>query len=162
MDRHKPLKRSGPIRRRARMKSSTPKGRAKRAKQCGDDTGFGDFLRGFACVGCAPRSWRQALRALDLGVPGLDLARRLDNDRPVVVAHLVTRGAGHGVVTAHATKCGRPAGTPCVVPLCPGPDMGGVGHHDEQEGRTAQFSQEIGVDLWTVAAALAVTWEAEA
>jgi len=57
----------------------------------------------------------------------------------VEAAHLKTRGSG-----------GYDVGN--TVPLCPV-------HHDEQEGRTAEFEARYGLDLKAEAARLAAQWE---
>lgn len=136
----KTLKRSRLGRASRIMRRLTAKGKRKRAFQMGDAgpaAGLGDLIRALPCVGCHPHWWRRALE-LERPPEWPRYWQRCD------VAHLVKRDAGHGVRTAHPTKCGRPAGVPCVVPL-------ERRHHERQEGRTAAFSREIRVPLWDVA-----------
>lgn len=139
-----------PLKRTPMKRTPSAKGKAKRAEQMGDAgefAGIGDYIRALPCVATWSEWWRIALRQWKLVVPDPYLI----SEQPDI-AHLVTRGAGHGVVTHHPTKCGQPAGTPCVVPLR-------RLFHDQQEGRTLAFGAQIGVDLWAVARLIHESWK---
>lgn len=142
----KPLKRT-PLKRSTKpIAKSTKRGRKKRAKQTGDDTGFAGWIRRLPCVGCYAIIWKHA------GVQGVAGWSGVHHEKNMTVMHLVTRGAGHGVVTDHVTKDLRPAGTPCVVPGC-------VICHGQQEGRSDAFFAELGLDGWKIARIVAAAWK---
>lgn len=95
--------------------------RKKHREQMGDDTGLGPWLRSLPCVGC-------------VGLSAVLLAATGDWDDLVPgrcqVAHLRTRGAGHGTLT-------HDDGQANVIPLC-------AVHHAEQEGDTVRFAKTYG------------------
>lgn len=116
----------------------------------GEDTGFAAFVRKLPCVGCVGPWWRSVQD--EFSPPVQRVVRvgreRLKNDSPdwSEVAHLLTRGAGHGVLTRD--------GLPNIVPLC-------STHHAHQEGATSEFETIYGVDLWAIAQLIADAFEVQ-
>jgi hypothetical protein len=114
-------RRQTPLRERSTNPDRRRRAREKKRRQMGDDTGLAAFIRSKPCAACG--------------------------GRPSIVAHIRTRGAGHGVRDRD--------GWPNVLPLCQ--TCHGLQHVIGWD----RFEVRAGISAADVAALIVKEWESE-